>query len=79
MHSHDYTIHSSRNMNERISRHPVQYKPHYRHNICLLQQMKYLQKFRKTSIFAGIFQIALKVQMQAHQNSLPAEPRQPIF
>jgi len=27
----------------------------------LLKKIKYLQKFRKTSIFAGIFQIALEV------------------
>jgi len=35
----------------------VQYGPPYRHNICLLQQKKYLQEFWKTSIFAGILQI----------------------
>jgi len=48
-------------MNERISRQPVPYEPHYRHDMCLLQQMKYRQKFRNTSIFAGIFQIGVKV------------------
>ena len=60
MHDYDYTINSSLNMNELITRQPVPYESHYRHNICLLQQMKYLQKFLKTSVFAGIFQIALK-------------------
>jgi hypothetical protein len=58
---HDCTINSSRHLNERISSQPVPYEPHYRHNIRLLQQMKYLQKFRKTSIFARVCQIALKV------------------
>jgi hypothetical protein len=56
IHYHDY-INSSCNMNERISRQPVPCEPHYRQNIRLLQQMKYLQKFRNTYIFAGIFQI----------------------
>ena len=44
---HEYTINSSCNMNERISTQPVPYEPPYRHNICLLQKMKYLQKFPK--------------------------------
>ena len=48
-------------MNERISKQPVPYELQYKHNIRLLQQMKYLQKFWKTTIFAGIFEIALKV------------------
>ena len=42
-----YTINSNCNVNEQISRQPVPYGPHFRHNIYLLQQMKYLQKFRK--------------------------------
>ena len=50
-------------MNE--SRQPVPYEPHYRHDVCLLQKIKYLQKFRNISIFAGIFQIALKGQMES--------------
>jgi hypothetical protein len=58
---------------------PVPYEPHCRHNICLFQKTKSLRKFRNTSIFSGIFQIALKVQMQAYQTPLPAESRQPIF
>ena len=55
------TRHSSCNKNERISRQPVPYGPFYRHNLCLVQQKKYLKKLRETSIFAGILQIVLKV------------------
>jgi hypothetical protein len=52
-------------MNEWIFRQPVLYGQLYKHNICLLQQRKHLQKLWETSIFAGIFQIVFQVYMQS--------------
>jgi hypothetical protein len=49
-------------MNEYVGNLP--YGPLCRHNICLLQQNKYLNKFLKTSMFARIFPIALEVQKE---------------
>jgi hypothetical protein len=76
---HDYTIYSSCSVCGWISRQSEPYGPLHRRNIRLLQQKKYLQKFRKTSMFAGIFQILLEVQTESNQNQMPSVLWQPVF
>jgi hypothetical protein len=53
-------IYSSCSMNEWISRQPVLYGPLYKHNICLHQQKKHLQKLRDTSTIHWNFPNCIK-------------------